>query len=52
MISVLFVDDASDLFAQVRSFLEKTGEIKIDNAHSLKQAVEKLKGRNYDVVVA
>lgn len=52
MISVLFVDDSTDLFAQVRSFLEKTGEIKIDNAHSIKQAIEKLKGRNYDVVVA
>lgn len=52
MISVLFVDDNSDLLAQVCSFLEKTGEIKIDNAHSLKQAIEKLKGRNYDVIVA
>jgi diadenylate cyclase len=52
MISVLFVDDTSDLFAQVRSFLEKTGEIKIDNAHSIKQAIEKLKARNYDVIVA
>ncbi|MFA4848640.1 MAG: PAS domain S-box protein [Methanoregula sp.] len=52
MISVLFIDDSTDLFAQVRSLLEKTGEIKIDNAHSLKQAIEKLKGRNYDVVVA
>ncbi|MEI7856679.1 MAG: PAS domain S-box protein [Methanomicrobiales archaeon] len=52
MISVLFVDDTTDLFAQVRSFLEKTGEIKIDTAHSLKQAVEKLKGRNYDVILA
>jgi diadenylate cyclase len=52
MISVLFVDDNTDLFAQVRSFLEKTGEIKIDNAHSIKQAIEKLKGRNYDVIVA
>lgn len=52
MISVLFVDDTTDLFAQVRTFLEKTGEIKIDTAHSLKQAVEKLKGRNYDVILA
>ncbi|MDO9326236.1 MAG: PAS domain S-box protein [Methanoregula sp.] len=52
MISVLFVDDTTDLFAQLRSFLEKTGEIKIDMAHSLKQAVEKLKGRNYDVILA
>lgn len=52
MISVLFIDDSTDLFAQVRSLLEKTGEIKIDNAHSLKQAIEKLKGRNYDVIVA
>jgi len=52
MISVLFVDDNTDLLAQVRTFLEKTGEIKIDNAHSTKQAIEKLKGRSYDVIVA
>ncbi|MFA6226191.1 MAG: PAS domain S-box protein [Methanoregula sp.] len=52
MISVLFVDDTTDLFAQVRLFLEKIGEIKIDTAHSIKQAIEKLKGRNYDVIVA
>ena len=52
MISVLFVDDNTDLFSTVRTFLEKTGEIKIDNAHSIKQAIEKLKGRNYDVIVS
>ncbi len=52
MISVLFVDDNTDLLAQMRPFLDKTGEIKIDNAHSIKQAIEKLKGRNYDVIVA
>jgi PAS domain S-box-containing protein len=52
MISVLFVDDTTDLFAQVRSLMEKTGEIKIDPARSIKQAIEKLKGRNYDVIIA
>ena len=52
MISVLFVDDNTDLLSMVRTFLEKTGEIKIDNAHSIKQAIEKLKGRNYDVIVS
>jgi len=52
MISVLFVDDMTDLLSSVRTFLEKSGEIKIDNAHSIKQAIEKLKGRNYDVIVS
>ncbi|MDP3564795.1 MAG: PAS domain S-box protein [Methanoregula sp.] len=52
MISVLFIDDNTDLLAQVRSFLEKTGEIRIDNAHSIKQALVKLKARTYDVIVA
>jgi PAS domain S-box-containing protein len=52
MISVLFVDDTTDLLSTVRTFLEKTGEIKIDNVHSIKQAIEKLKGRNYDVIVS
>src|SRR5665647_1759806 len=52
MISVLFVDDNSDLFGQIRSFLEKVGDIKIDKAHSIKQAIEKIKVRTYDVIVS
>jgi PAS domain S-box-containing protein len=52
MISVLFVDDNTDLFGQIRSFLEKAGDIKLDNAHSIKQAIEKIKGRTYDVIVS
>jgi len=52
MISVLYVDDNSDLFGQIRSFLEKAGDIRIDNAHSIKQALEKIKGRTYDVIIS
>jgi diadenylate cyclase len=52
MISVLFVDDNSDLFGQIRSFLEKAGDIRIDKAHSIKNAMEKIKGRTYDVIVS
>jgi PAS domain S-box-containing protein len=52
MISVLFVDDASDLLVQIRSHLEKTGEIRVDGVHSIKQAIEKLKGRTYDVILS
>ncbi|MDD1692505.1 MAG: response regulator, partial [Methanoregula sp.] len=51
MISVLFVDDNTDLFGQIRSFLEKAGDIRIDNARSLKQAIEKIKVRTYDVII-
>ena len=52
MISVLFVDDNTDLFGQIRSFLEKTGDIRVDNARSIKQAIEKMKGRTYDVILS
>ncbi len=52
MISVLFVDDNSDLFGQIRLFLEKAGDIRLDRAHSIKQAAEKIKGRTYDVIVS
>jgi PAS domain S-box-containing protein len=51
MITVLFVDDNTDFFAQVRSTLEKTGEVRLDVAQSTKHAVEKLKTRPYDVVI-
>jgi diadenylate cyclase len=52
MISVLFVDDNTELFAQIRTFLEKTGEIRVEPAHSVKQAAEKLKGRTFDIIVS
>ena len=52
MISILFVDDNTDLFARIRNFLEKTGDIRIEQAHSIKQATEKLRGRTYDVIIS
>jgi PAS domain S-box-containing protein len=52
MISVLFVDDNTELFGQIRTFLEKSGDIRIDNARSIKQAVEKIKSRTYDVILS
>jgi CheY-like chemotaxis protein len=41
MFSVLFVDDTSDLLIRIRTSLEKSGEMRVDYAHSLKQATEK-----------
>ena len=51
MITVLLVDDTTDFFTQIRSALEKTGEVRLEVAQSTKQAVEKLKTRSYDVVI-
>jgi diadenylate cyclase len=50
MFSVLFVDDSSDLFIRIRTYLEKSGEIRVESVHSLKQATEKLKNRNFDLI--
>ena len=52
MFSVLFVDDSSDLLIRIRTLLEKSGEIHIDSAHSIKQATEKLKNRTYDAILS
>lgn len=52
MYSVLFIDDSSDLLIRIRTFLEKSGEMRVDYAHSIKQATEKLKGRTYDVILS
>jgi PAS domain S-box-containing protein len=52
MFSVLVVDDASDLLERIRTFLEKSGEIRIESVHSLKQATEKLKTRTYDLILS
>ena len=51
MIAVLFVDDSSELMVQIRSVLEKSGEIRLDIVRSTKQALEKLKNRTFDVIV-
>lgn len=51
MISVLFIDDNTDLLAQIRTFLEKTGDLRVESAHSIKQATEKLKNRTFDVII-
>jgi len=52
MISVLFIDDNTDLLTQIRIFLEKTGDMKVESAHSIKQGIEKLKGRTFDVILS
>ena len=52
MFSVLFVDDSSDLLIRIRTALEKTGEVRVDSVHSIKQAIERLKNRTYDVILS
>ena len=52
MISILFIDDNTDLLARIRTFLEKTGEIRVETAHSIKQATEKVRGRTFDVIIS
>jgi diadenylate cyclase len=51
MISVLFIDDNTDLLSQIRTFLEKTGDLKVESAHTIKQAMEKLKNRTFDIII-
>ena len=51
MITVLLVDDNSELMAGARAVLEKSGEIRLDITHSAKQALERLRSRTYDVIV-
>lgn len=51
MISVLFVDDNTDFLTQFCPFLEKTGEVRLDMVPSTKLAIEKVRSRNYDVIV-
>jgi PAS domain S-box-containing protein len=52
MITVLLVHDATDIIDLTRAFLEKGGEVRVDAVSSIKQALEVLKNRNYDVIVS
>jgi len=52
MITVLLVDDNSELMEAARLVLEKSGEIRLDIARSAKQALERIRNnRTYDVIV-
>lgn len=52
MITVLFVDDNTELLTQIRTFLQKTGDLRVDSVNSIKQAAEKLKSRTYDIIIS
>lgn len=52
MISVLLVQDTSELMGATRAFLEKSGDLRVDIAHSPKHAIDKLKTKSYDVIVS
>ena len=52
MITVLLVHDNTELIEGARSYLAKMGEVRVDAVHSVKQALEILKNRNYDIIVS
>jgi diadenylate cyclase len=52
VITVLLVNDGTDLIDLTRAFLEKGGEVRVDAVTSIKQALEVLKNRSYDVIVS
>lgn len=52
MISVIYVDDESVLCELTKTFLEKTGNFKVDTASSAHQALQILKTQPYDAIVS
>jgi Flp pilus assembly protein TadD/DNA-binding response OmpR family regulator len=51
MHSVLIIDDQQDLLDITRMFLERFGEMTVDTARTAKDALAKMKGRNFDALV-
>ncbi|MFA4878214.1 MAG: PAS domain S-box protein [Methanoregula sp.] len=52
MISILYVDDEPALLDIARLFLEKSGEMQVDTALSAADALQKLAGREYDIIIS
>jgi PAS domain S-box-containing protein len=52
MSSVLLVDDEPALLEITRTFLERSGEIKVETSRSALEALATLRTRNFDVIVA
>jgi DNA-binding NarL/FixJ family response regulator/Tfp pilus assembly protein PilF len=51
MHSVLIIDDQNDLLDSTRVFLERLGEMSVDTARSAKEALTRMKERNFDALV-
>jgi CheY-like chemotaxis protein len=51
MHSVLIIDDQQDLLDITRMFLERFGEMNVDTVRSAKEALAKMKDRNFDALV-
>ena len=52
MISVLYVDDESDLLNLGKIFLERTGNFRVDLMNSAKDALAHLKTKKYDIIIS
>jgi len=51
MNSILIIDNQQDLLDNMRVFLERYGEMNVESAMSSKEALAKMKERNFDAVV-
>jgi len=51
MHSVLIIDDQQDLLDITRQFLERFGDMSVETARSAKEALARLKDRNFDALV-
>jgi PAS domain S-box-containing protein len=52
MISVLHIDDEQDFLDLTRSFLEKSGDIRLEGVTSAERALERLKETRYDAIIS
>jgi PAS domain S-box-containing protein len=52
MISVLYVEDDTSLLEIGKFLLEKDGSVKVDTCSSVNDAVKKISGKHYDVIIS
>jgi PAS domain S-box-containing protein len=52
MFSILYVDDESALLEIGRIFLERDGDFQVETAASAEEALERMKSKRYDAIVA
>ena len=52
MVSVILVDDETQFLDLTRLFLESDGEVEVDTCTSAGEACERLKTKQYDVIVS
>lgn len=51
-VSILLVEDGTEIMSLARSYLERRGDFRVDPVVSIRQALDRIKSKPYDIILA